>query len=108
MYPYMKEQRISLYSGAAAGLSSLGVLVPLDLLKCRSQMTKQGHLDIRKEVKTIFHNEGFRGFYKGFLATALREIPGYAVYFSSYSWLKLIGYNKIEKSNFSDEKKSKM
>jgi len=71
-------------------------------------MTKEGHLDIRQEIKTVYHSDGFRGFYKGFLATAWREIPGYAVYFSAYSWFKSFGYTKIEQSNSSDEKKTKM
>jgi hypothetical protein len=37
-----------------------------------------------------------KGLYRGFLITAFRDIPGWAIYFSSYEKLKLIGKNNIK------------
>jgi len=32
--------------------------------------------------------QGIRGLYRGFWACAARDTPGWAIYFSSYEWLK--------------------
>jgi len=53
-YPLMSESKMSLFTGAFAGFCSLSVLVPLDLLKCRAQMTTEGKLDIPREARTVF------------------------------------------------------
>ena len=34
----------------------------------------------------IFQKEGYRGLYKGFAVTTMREIPSIGVYFTSYKW----------------------
>ena len=79
--------------------------MPLELLKCRAQIMKEGNLNITKEVKDILRDQGAKGLYRGFWASALRDIPGWAVYFSAYSYMKAIGSEFIEKSNFSFDQK---
>ena len=87
----MTEERLTFLSGAFAGLGSLAVLVPLELLKCRAQIKKDGNLNITQEVKDIVRDQGAKGLYRGFWATAWRDIPGWAVYFSAYTSLKNLG-----------------
>ena len=36
----------------------------------------------------IYHNEGLRGYLKGYQAMILRDVPGFAVYFMTYEFLK--------------------
>ena len=70
-------------------------------------MTKEGKLDIPREARTVFHEQGFKGFYRGFWASAWRDVPSTAVYFSSYAFLKSFGEKAIDSSNMTAEKKKK-
>lgn len=101
----MSESKLTFLSGAIAGFCSLAVLVPLELLKCRAQIKKEGNLNINKEVKDILRKQGTKGLYRGFWASAWRDIPGWAVYFSAYSSMKTIGSKLIENSNFGEDQK---
>ena len=103
----MSESKMSLFTGAFAGFCSLSVLVPLDLLKCRAQSTKEGKLDIPKEARTVFSEQGLKGFYRGFWASAWRDVPSTAVYFSSYVFLKGYGEKMIDSWDLSPEKKQR-
>jgi len=42
-----------LIAGALAGICSLSVLVPMDLLKVRAQMTKTGKLNYQHEIRAV-------------------------------------------------------
>jgi len=46
------------------------------------------HYSYREEVPKILKQEGYRGLFKGFWATACRDVPGWAVYFYVYEGLK--------------------
>ena len=46
----------TLLSGGFAGFCSLVICVPLDLLKCRAQMTMDRRLNYREEVRHIWKN----------------------------------------------------
>ena len=69
---------------------SLSVFVPLDLLKCRAQVTTEGQLKYSQEIANIIRNQGFMGMYRGFWACFWRELPGWGVYFASYEYIKSI------------------
>ena len=43
----------SLIAGSVAGLASLTVQVPMDILKIRAQMTKDGKLSYRHEIQNV-------------------------------------------------------
>ena len=49
---------------------------------------KDGHYSYREEVPKIIKTEGYKGLFKGFWATAWRDVPGWAMYFYSYEGLK--------------------
>ncbi|KAH9306338.1 hypothetical protein KI387_010742, partial [Taxus chinensis] len=69
---------------------------PLDVIKTRLQvhgLPKQSHADIRgglivSSLKKVFHDEGFRGMYRGLSPTVLALLPNWAVYFTVYEQLK--------------------
>lgn len=77
-----------LLSGAFSGFLSLFVFVPSDLLKCRAQLHRHGSMSYLKETRFILTNNGLQGLYRGFWASAWRDIPGWAVYFWVYEVLK--------------------
>jgi len=89
--PEMSSFSRSMYAGALAGFCSLAVFVPGDLLKCRKQMTKEGNMSYLAETQNIIRQQGLSGLYRGFWASALRDIPGWAVYFGSFDYLKSKG-----------------
>jgi solute carrier family 25 (mitochondrial carnitine/acylcarnitine transporter), member 20/29 len=89
-------------AGAFAGYIQCIVLVPFDRVKClvqadgvtvggtasaTSQRKYAGTIDCAKK---IFRNEGILGFYQGFTATAVREVPSLGVYFTTYKQLSII------------------
>jgi len=84
----MTSSTSSLIAGAVAGLASLSVFVPADLLKCRAQQQKEGRLEYFKEINTVLGEQGVKGMYRGFWASAWRDVPGWAVYFAAFEWLK--------------------
>lgn len=51
-------------------------------------MTKTGNLNYYTELMFILREQGFKGLYRGLIACAARDIPGWAIYFSSYEYLK--------------------
>ena len=46
-WPEMSQTRQSLIAGAFAGFTCLSVMVPLELLKCRAQVQKEGDIAYR-------------------------------------------------------------
>jgi len=42
-------------------------------------------------AKQLYAQQGTTGLYRGLSATALRDIPGFAIYFASYQKIKEIG-----------------
>lgn len=87
-YPTMTSTSQAMWAGALAGTASLSIFVPMDLLKIRAQLTKNGRLNYLSEVRAIMKEQGIRGLYRGFWSCAARDTPGWAIYFSSYEWLK--------------------
>ncbi|KAL4424570.1 hypothetical protein ABPG77_009154 [Micractinium sp. CCAP 211/92] len=79
-------------SAASAGCMLSFVLSPAELVKCRLQLggtarhhSYSGPLDcLRQTVRS----EGLRGLMRGLGGTMAREIPGNAVYFSTYQLLR--------------------
>ena len=45
-------------------------------------------INYKKELLKIQKISGLMGTYRGFWASALRDVPGWGIYFSSYEFLK--------------------
>ncbi|XP_028668445.2 solute carrier family 25 member 48 [Erpetoichthys calabaricus] len=98
-------------SSMTAGLLSVGIGAPVDLVKIRLQMQTQsivtenfnlaGNVSLRTVslhepsyyrgpihcISTIVQNEGISGLYRGAGAMVLRDIPGYTAYFVPYTFI---------------------
>jgi len=51
-------------------------------------VNKEGRLGYQKEVTNILKDQGVRGLYRGFWASAWRDVPGWGIFFASYEYLK--------------------
>ena len=54
----------------------------------RAQHNSASMTSYRILLPHIIKNEGYRGLYKGFWATLLRDMPGLGFYFFTYEYLK--------------------
>lgn len=73
-------------SGGVAGFAVRMVTAPLDLIKIRLQLEKGDFLATSvKTVRSVYKNEGVRGFFKGNVAATYLWITYAAVQFSVYS-----------------------
>ncbi|KFM79934.1 Mitochondrial ornithine transporter 1, partial [Stegodyphus mimosarum] len=81
-------------AGCLGAFFSSFSLCPTELIKCRLQanrevqaaksVSKQVFIGPWKLTKQIFKEEGVLGFFRGFGATVIREMPGYFFFFGSY------------------------
>jgi len=69
-------------AGASAGLIQTAIVSPMELVK--TQMQVCGQKDIQGAVSNILNNAGLKGLFRGLAITATREVPAFAIYFSSY------------------------
>jgi len=82
-----------LASGALAGLFAETIVFPGDTVRKRMQTNGiGGNAPVYKSTlhcfKKIWKNEGARGFYRGLSANIVRCVPGAAIQFASYEWIK--------------------
>lgn len=79
-----------LLTGALTGVLTAFVLAPCDIVKCRAQVAiAHGH-DLpttRDIINNVYRTRGLRGFYTGFGAQLMREIPFFSAFFGSYEIL---------------------
>lgn len=79
-------------AGSAAGLIQSLICAPVELAKTRLQLQSnvtgakifKGPLQL---LNNIYRSGGIRGVFKGVTITALRDIPGYSLYFVSYEYV---------------------
>lgn len=75
---------------------------PIDTIKTKIQ--KQGPVpglsgmaQIKETAKSVYRNEGFRGFYNGLTPRLMRVAPGQAITFMVYEKIRLlIAKHKVE------------
>lgn len=77
--------RTHCYAGAVAGFAQSFLTSPMELVKTRIQIAGSGSplqcfLDIARK-------EGYRGVFKGYGITVMREIPAFSSYFLTYEYL---------------------
>lgn len=68
------------------------VYTPVDVLKCKAQATKDGHASYRTLIPEIVKAEGYKGLFRGLSVQALRDVPGWGIYFYSYEVFKVLIY----------------
>lgn len=61
--------------------------VPMEIIKQRRQASIK-NLSTSMLLKTIMQEEGFRGFYRGFGSTIIRDVPFSIIEFPIWEWLK--------------------
>ena len=71
--------------GAVTGLATALVETPIELVKVKQQLQAEGSMAAC--VRRILSRHGVLGLWQGFLATALRNVPGTACYFGVYAHL---------------------
>lgn len=91
-YVIKKEGTFSNYNsfmgGIGAGIFSVGISTPMDVLKTQMQESKKEKIiDLSK---TIYEKYGLKGFWRGSVARLIRVAPGQGVMFLTYD-----GINKL-------------
>lgn len=82
----------SLQGGVFAGIFSVIISTPADVLK--TQMQEGETQNMKKLIKTIYKNYGIKGFWRGSFARILRVAPGQGVMFFTYEGISNI-FNKF-------------
>ncbi|KAK9823162.1 hypothetical protein WJX72_000767 [[Myrmecia] bisecta] len=81
--------------GGLAGLLASTTCYPLDTIRRRMQMAGRTYSGQANAFATIWKQEGFRGFYRGWLANTLKVVPGNSVRFVAYEFIKgMLGVSK--------------
>lgn len=75
-------------AGGVGGFLLSGIVSPTDLIKCRVQDGQFG--GPRGAIVDIYKKGGLSGFGKGLGATLLREVPGNALFFTTYEVTQLV------------------
>ncbi|KAH7915473.1 mitochondrial carrier domain-containing protein [Hygrophoropsis aurantiaca] len=78
-------------SASIAEVAACLIRVPTEVIKTRTQTSTYGPLASSSfsAARLVLQNEGWRGFYRGFLSTIMREIPFTSLQFPFYELLKL-------------------
>jgi len=78
----------NLTTGAFARASTGFVLMPMTIIKVRYESNLYSYRSIAEAAGDIFRNEGFKGFFSGFGATAIRDAPYAGLYVVFYEQFK--------------------
>ncbi|KAI8064681.1 mitochondrial carrier domain-containing protein [Gongronella butleri] len=72
-------------AGTLSGVIASFVLTPVELVKCKLQVMRERHrpMDV---ISAVMRQHGAAGFYRGYLATMLREAGGGACWFGFYEY----------------------
>lgn len=77
-----------LFLGACSGIIAQTFCYPLDTVRRRMQLAGKNYASTANAFTTIVSQEGFRGFYKGMSANALKVVPNNAIRFAAFDVLK--------------------
>ncbi|KAE8553606.1 hypothetical protein EYB25_004988 [Talaromyces marneffei] len=75
-------------AGAAGGMASWVISSPTELVKCRTQLSRNQTTSSWSVFRDILRMHGVRGLYFGGLITSVRDSVGYGFYFWSYELCK--------------------
>ena len=89
--------------GSFAGFVQCLLICPTEHVKCRLQVASSANniaLDNCKGplqmARGIYRAHGIDGMYRGFWATAWREVPAFAVYFAGYDYMRDAFMNRVQ------------
>ncbi|KAI8906025.1 mitochondrial carrier domain-containing protein [Gorgonomyces haynaldii] len=89
--PGCTKQDLSPFSlmtaGALAGMAYNAALFPADVVKSRQQTSSLRNPRFMDVAKTLYRQEGWRGFYRGFGITICRSAPTSGIIFLTYETL---------------------
>ncbi|SCU83859.1 LAFA_0D06304g1_1 [Lachancea sp. 'fantastica'] len=90
---YLAPTSRTIFAGAFAGACASYVLTPVELVKCKLQVSnlassKTQHSKIGPTIKHIVQTRGIAGLWQGQSSTFIRESIGGAVWFASYEGVK--------------------
>lgn len=88
--------------GGITGFVSSFIMCPTEHIKTKIQVNATNYRNSFHAAQQIFSTHGFIGLNRGFVATAIRQSPGFCVYFGTYERLKdsLQTHNNIKCSQF--------
>lgn len=76
--------------GSLSGAIAAGLTTPLDVLKTRIMLERRGTSEARKGaggvLRQILHEEGWRGFFRGFVPRVGWISTGGAIFLGTYQW----------------------
>lgn len=78
-------------AGAISGASQVLIACPSDHIKIKLQIAQaqgSGYTGPVHCARDIVQNYGVRGLFRGLLATAIRDVPGFGIYFTTYAAMK--------------------
>lgn len=96
-----KDRLKDALAGAGAGAIASTVVCPLDVLKTRLQVERDGpSRGLRRNIAHTLHAEGVRSLYRGLSPTLVALLPNWAVYFTTYNHMKrfMLGSSRNEAS----------
>ncbi|KAL7428747.1 hypothetical protein ACHAXM_001396 [Skeletonema potamos] len=74
--------------GGFTGFVSSFIMCPTEHIKTKLQLNATLYRNSFHAAQQIFTTHGFAGLNRGFMATAIRQSPGFCVYFGTYERLK--------------------
>jgi len=74
--------------GGITGFVSTFIMCPTEHIKTKLQTNSNMYKNSFHAAQQIFKTHGLAGLNRGFVATAVRQTPGFCVYFSTYQRLK--------------------
>lgn len=76
-------------TGAAIGVSLVGITTPMELIKCQLQVNKSSSPPSSMElIRSIHKSHGLRGLFKGFAPNFVREVGGNMGYLATYEVIR--------------------
>ncbi|KAJ1565357.1 hypothetical protein HK096_003243 [Nowakowskiella sp. JEL0078] len=81
---------INMISGASARTFAGFILMPLSVIKTRYESNHYNYKSLSSAADSIYRTEGFKGLFRGFGATTLRDSPYAALYLLIYERLRIV------------------
>jgi solute carrier family 25, member 38 len=89
---------VNVSAGTLARTGAGFILMPISVIKVRFESNLYNYRSLAEATADIFRNEGTRGFFSGFGATALRDAPYAGIHLALYEGTKaLLGSTLLRK-----------
>ncbi|CAH1980869.1 unnamed protein product [Acanthoscelides obtectus] len=82
-------------AGGMAGILSISVAVPIDVVKTRIQTDNKRYFGIVQTGFKLYKEAGITIFFKGMIVTCLRAFPAHAAMFTTYEFVSGL-YDKMK------------